>query len=1190
MRLIQLRRSSRTRHLTRALIAIFVLCFTAANLMASPPSPELLERLKSSGQLQEFVESMREARAKGVFEPGPEAASFRAGLTSLKSSAPAAVDTYRVAVVLCDFSDQPYTDFNASTPSDFDQLLFSTNEYDNHYSMTEFYLDNSYDGFYLEGVIAGWYRLPQTYAYYVDGQRGFGSYPQNAQRMAEDAISVSDADIDYSQIDNDGDGWCDGVFVVHSGPGREQTGNDNDIHSHQWSMTYTMNLDGTNVRAYTTEPEEDAGGGLSTMGVYAHEYGHFIGLPDLYDTDYSSSGIGDWSLMAGGSWNNGGRNPAFMDSWCKKEVGFLTLTNVTSNMIDVEMPSSYHNPVAYRLWENGVVGQQYFLIENRQETGFDIGCPGSGISIYHIDESRGGNSDDDHRLVDVEPADGVSDNGDAGDVWHPGTVDAFDDLSDPNTRAYFGAQTKTAVWGISNADSVMYVNFDINYSRPRFGLQSYSFSDAEFGNGNGSAEAGETLIFTFTLQNLWLQADNTISSLTADNGDIFFDIPSVNVGTIAGEGGTGGNSPANPIKFTVPSDFTPCIDSFFLAITSDQGGDIVYGMQLHIGEPEILVVDDDNGGSTETYFTTQLFNRSRPFDMHDKSVSGSPTGAQLQNYKSVIWLIGPERPSILSAADITAIQDYLDNGGNLFLTGQSIAGQLDVSNQSFLNNYLKASYDSVYFSPVHFGEAGSLLGDGVNLLYHSQHGQTDQQIITPVNGSSAEFTTAGGTSAISYVGAYKLVLFSFGFEAISGSYEHLGYATPDTIFGRVMNIFNVDTTSLNPIVNAADINGEASVMNVVGATPEFAWNSSDTTGGSQLEYEVKVGTGTLCSNNDNMWSPTIFSGSDTSVIYAGLALEQGQTYVFQVRTFNGTTWSAWQQLSFRMNSAPLVGDLISPLGEALVSSETPILVVFSGADNEEDNLTYEFEVYSDDALTNLVSSATSVPGGGVSTTWTVGSALAEDSRFLWRSRCTDGYEFSAWTDSASFWVNAVNQPPDAFSLVGPADGYEMLVEGESITFDWQASSDQDPTDLVTHYTLQVAPDPSFVTYQEFTNLTDTSLTPFLTLNTDTTYYWKVKAHDIGGSETWSTETYYIVTPSTGCCVADRGNVNGDIGDAMDISDLTYLVDFMFSGGPAPICTEEANVDSSPGEAIDIADLTFVVDYLFGGGPAPGACP
>ena len=74
-----------------------------------------------------------------------------------------------------------------------------------------------------------------------------------------------------------------------------------------------------------------------------------------------------------------------------------------------------------------------------------------------------------------------------------------------------------------------------------------------------------------------------------------------------------------------------------------------------------------------------------------------------------------------------------------------------------------------------------------------------------------------------------------------------------------------------------------------------------------------------------------------------------------------------------------------------------------------------------------------------------------------------------------------------------------------------------------------------------------------------------------------------------CCMgAIRGNVDYDVGDAIDISDLVYLVDFMFTGGPPPPCMEEADMDASGG--IDISDLVYLVDYMFTGGPAPMSCP
>lgn len=80
-----------------------------------------------------------------------------------------------------------------------------------------------------------------------------------------------------------------------------------------------------------------------------------------------------------------------------------------------------------------------------------------------------------------------------------------------------------------------------------------------------------------------------------------------------------------------------------------------------------------------------------------------------------------------------------------------------------------------------------------------------------------------------------------------------------------------------------------------------------------------------------------------------------------------------------------------------------------------------------------------------------------------------------------------------------------------------------------------------------------------------------------------------VTPSNCCINGTSGNITNDPGDQIDISDLTYLVSYMFGGGPEPPCLAEANVDGSSDGEINIADLTFLVAYMFGGGQAPGSC-
>jgi hypothetical protein len=73
-----------------------------------------------------------------------------------------------------------------------------------------------------------------------------------------------------------------------------------------------------------------------------------------------------------------------------------------------------------------------------------------------------------------------------------------------------------------------------------------------------------------------------------------------------------------------------------------------------------------------------------------------------------------------------------------------------------------------------------------------------------------------------------------------------------------------------------------------------------------------------------------------------------------------------------------------------------------------------------------------------------------------------------------------------------------------------------------------------------------------------------------------------------CCEGSRGNVNGDPADVIDISDLVYLIDYMFLSGPLPPCAEESDIDGN-GVGPDISDLVYLVDYMFSGGSAPPSC-
>src|SRR3990172_9249534 len=123
----------------------------------------------------------------------------------------------------------------------------------------------------------------------------------------------------------------------------------------------------------------------SPIGVIAHEFGHDLGLPDLYDTDGSSNGgVGEWDIMATGSWNGSprGTQPAHMTAWAKIKLGWLTPTVVTSALLGQSIGRAETNPVAFQLViRTSSAGDEYFLVENRQATGFDASLPGAGLLV-----------------------------------------------------------------------------------------------------------------------------------------------------------------------------------------------------------------------------------------------------------------------------------------------------------------------------------------------------------------------------------------------------------------------------------------------------------------------------------------------------------------------------------------------------------------------------------------------------------------------------------------------------------------------------------------------------------------------------------------------------------------------------------------------------------------------------------------
>jgi immune inhibitor A len=442
------------------------------DLCVVAPSPEVKERLVD--QFDRLRNRAAELVGRNISLRAPSHVGLNDGLifpgtyyplgTTAAVARRAAMDraplrgTVRVIVVLVDFSDKAMA---AGAADRFRELFFSTGVLP-HGSVKEYYTDVTGGLITIEGEVVGPYQMPQTIAAYAGSDNGLQSTFPNARTMANDAVTASNPDVDFTPYDNDGNGYVDAFIVVHAGRGAEETGAATDIWSHKWVLPAERTVDAVKIFAYLTIPED------AKIGVCAHELGHLLfGFPDLYDTDNTSEGIGNWCLMGAGSWGLGGDRPTHPSAWCKAVQGWINVVVQTTNAA-VTINDVKSSRTVYRLWKDGAGGNEYFLVENRQQAGYDASLPGQGLLIWHIDDAIAGNTNESHYKVALMQADGNRDlenntnRGDAGDPW-PGSTGktAFTNTSTPDSKSYAGSDTCVSVTSIPASAAAMTVNLGV---------------------------------------------------------------------------------------------------------------------------------------------------------------------------------------------------------------------------------------------------------------------------------------------------------------------------------------------------------------------------------------------------------------------------------------------------------------------------------------------------------------------------------------------------------------------------------------------------------------------------------------------------------------------------------------------------------------------------------------------------------
>ena len=331
-----------------------------------------------------------------------------------------------------------------------------------------------------------------------------GGWSNAVKDFALDVVAAADEKVDFNNYDGDGDGRVDMIAVFTPRAFGDLCGPQGTVLEHLGHETKDdFKKDTTRKITVETIITSDHRGSFPFLvGVLAHEYGHAMGLPELYDrtnqsddTDYPnhSAGIGYWGLMGRG--NNGYMDtegvwdgPAPLSAWSRIEVGWIAPQTVDEDdSLEIHDINSELGKV-YKVQAFG--GPEYFLLSNRQNTYdgtassvgsyYDDHAPESGLLIWHIDEWTGSgidvNINELHKRVDVECADGLwfdanplapsttltenseegGDNldywtpdddyrmsrggniGDATDVWDGLTYTEFTPYTNPSTYGYDG--------------------------------------------------------------------------------------------------------------------------------------------------------------------------------------------------------------------------------------------------------------------------------------------------------------------------------------------------------------------------------------------------------------------------------------------------------------------------------------------------------------------------------------------------------------------------------------------------------------------------------------------------------------------------------------------------------------------------------------------------------------------------------
>lgn len=302
-------------------------------------------------------------------------------------------DNFRGLVILVEFNDRQFMEqdanrifhdmINVEGYKGFVNSAGKTEEYTG--SVKDYFISNSRGKFVPEFDVAGPVKIDRS-ATYPHGS-------DNRSTYITEALVAADSIVDYSKYDLDKDGVTDMIYFIFAGAGSNYSGNNAGyVWPHAAYVPWSRSLDGVKFGRYACSTElygRENDKIIDGIGTICHEFSHCLGLYDVYDTDYETSGLSlsplDWSLMASGSYLNNARTPCGYSLFERIEAGFAEAVTIDKEE-SLELEHIATSNTGYRI--DSEIKDEYFLLENRQQKGWDEYLPGHGLIVFRVDKTN----------------------------------------------------------------------------------------------------------------------------------------------------------------------------------------------------------------------------------------------------------------------------------------------------------------------------------------------------------------------------------------------------------------------------------------------------------------------------------------------------------------------------------------------------------------------------------------------------------------------------------------------------------------------------------------------------------------------------------------------------------------------------------------------------------------------------------